>query len=76
MAAAGCADVAVTMPEVPYLCHYRRATEITDRHPYEEIARYCKIHRDKEETVFRTLSYFDGLNFRCAPRPRHFSQSH
>jgi cephalosporin-C deacetylase len=31
--------------------------------PYGEIARYCQTHRDKTETVFRTLSYFDGVNF-------------
>jgi len=24
---------------------------------------YLKVHRDKEEIVFRTLSYFDGVNF-------------
>jgi len=61
-------DVAVTMPDVPFLCHYRRATEITDHMPYREIAHYCKIHRDKEETVFRTLSYFDGVNFAARAR--------
>lgn len=55
--------VAVAMPDVPFLCHYRRATEITDQLPYKEIAHYCKVHRDKEETVFKTLSYFDGVNF-------------
>lgn len=55
--------VAVAMPDVPYLCHYRRATEITDKAPYTEIAHYCKIHRDKIETVFNTLAYFDGVNF-------------
>ena len=51
------------MPEVPFLCHYRRATEITDADPYAEIARWLRTHRDSEETAFRTLSYFDGLNF-------------
>lgn len=56
-------DVAVTMPDVPFLCHYRRATEITDSLPYREIAHYCKVHRDKVDTVFSTLSYFDGMNF-------------
>jgi cephalosporin-C deacetylase len=55
--------VKVVMPDVPFLCHYRRATEITDNMPYREIANYCKVHRDKEETVFETLSYFDGVNF-------------
>jgi cephalosporin-C deacetylase len=55
--------VRVCMPDVPFLCHYRCATEMTDSHPYQEIVRYCKVHRDKIETVFRTLSYFDGVNF-------------
>jgi cephalosporin-C deacetylase len=56
-------DVKVTMPDVPFLCHYRRATEITDKMPYQEIAHYCKTHRDRVATVFQTLSYFDGINF-------------
>ncbi len=56
-------NVKFLMPDVPFLCHYRRATEITDRDPYNEIARYIHTKRDREEDVFRTLSYFDGLNF-------------
>lgn len=56
-------DLALALPDVPFLCHYRRATELIDTDPYNEIARYCKNHRDKIETVFNTLSYFDGMNF-------------
>jgi cephalosporin-C deacetylase len=56
-------DVFAAMPDVPFLCHYRRATELIDTHPYKEIADYCKVHRDKIDTVFNTLAYFDGLNF-------------
>jgi cephalosporin-C deacetylase len=64
IAAAGLVpDVVVTMPDVPFLCHYRRATEIVDGYPYKEIAEYCHVHRDKVDTVFNTLSYFDGVNF-------------
>ncbi len=64
IAAAGLVpDVSAAMPDVPFLCHYRRATEISDAYPYKEIAEYCHIHRDKIETVFNTLSYFDGVNF-------------
>ncbi|HJR79219.1 MAG TPA: acetylxylan esterase [Anaerolineales bacterium] len=64
IAAAGLvADVVAAMPDVPFLCHYRRATEIVDMYPYKEIAEYCHIHRDKMDTVFNTLSYFDGVNF-------------
>ena len=63
LAVAGLEEVAAVMPDVPFLCHYRRATEITNNAPYSEIAHFCKIHRDKVETVFNTLSYFDGMNF-------------
>jgi cephalosporin-C deacetylase len=55
--------VVAAMPDVPFLSHYRRATEIVDTYPYKEIAEYCHVHRDKVETVFDTLSYFDGVNF-------------
>jgi cephalosporin-C deacetylase len=55
--------VTAVLPDVPFLCHYRRATEITDAMPYHEITRFCRVHRDKIETVFHTLSYFDGVNF-------------
>jgi cephalosporin-C deacetylase len=54
--------IKVAMPDVPFLCHYRRATQITTAHPYEEISRYLMVHRDKVEQAFDTLSYFDGVN--------------
>jgi cephalosporin-C deacetylase len=64
LAAAGLMpDVAVAMPDVPFLCHYRRATDIVDSYPYQEITRYLNTHRNHIEQVFRTLSYFDGVNF-------------
>ena len=56
-------EVVAAMPDVPFLCHYRRATEIEDTYPYKEIAEFCHIHRDKVDIVFKTLSYFDGVNF-------------
>lgn len=56
-------DLAVSMPDVPFLCHYRRATEITDDYPYKEISQYLHTHRDHVDQVFKTLSYFDGVNF-------------
>ena len=63
IAAAGLVpDVVAAMPDVPFLCHYRRATEIVDTYPYKEIAEYCHVHRDKVDVVFNTLSYFDGVN--------------
>lgn len=56
-------DLAAALPDVPFLCHYRRATELVDSYPYKEIADYCHTHRDKVDAVFNTLSYFDGVNF-------------
>lgn len=56
-------DVAASLPDVPFLCHCRRAAELVDTAPYNELVRYLKTHRDKAETVWQTLSYFDGVNF-------------
>lgn len=52
-------DVAACIPEVPFLSDMRRATEITAADPYAEVARYLKVHRDRVEAVFHTLSFFD-----------------
>ncbi|WP_026818674.1 acetylxylan esterase [Arthrobacter castelli] len=49
--------------DVPFLAHIRRATEIVDTQPYSELVRYLGMRRGQEERVFRTLSYFDGVNF-------------
>ncbi len=56
------------MPEVPFLCHYRRAADITGEAPYSEIASYLRTHRDSVESAFKTLSYFDGVNFASRTR--------
>ncbi len=56
-------EVKVCMTDVPFLSHFRRAVDITPNDPYLEIARYLQRRRDKVDTVFRTLSYFDGMNF-------------
>ena len=62
------------LPDVPYLCHYRRATQLVDTYPYAEISGYLKTHRDQVEKVFQTLSYFDGVNFAArAAAPALFS---
>ncbi|MCA0459005.1 MAG: acetylxylan esterase [Chloroflexi bacterium] len=55
-------SVKLAMPDVPFLCHYKVAIEKADRDPYQEITRYLHTHRDKVETVFSTLDYFDGIN--------------
>ncbi len=56
-------SVSLCMPDVPFLSCMRRATELIDTHPYAEISSYLKTHRSQLETVFNTLSYFDGVNF-------------
>lgn len=66
--------VFAALPDVPFLCHFKRATEMVDTYPYHEITSYCRIHRDKTEKVFETLSYFDNLNLvRKATCPALFS---
>jgi cephalosporin-C deacetylase len=50
------------MPDVPYLCDFPRSVGLAQRDPYNEIVRYLSVHRDKVDTVFETLRYFDGVN--------------
>jgi cephalosporin-C deacetylase len=75
LAAAGLSSqVKACLPDVPFLCHYRRATQIINNHPYGEISAFLKTHREKVETVFNTLAYFDGVNFAArADSPTLFS---
>jgi len=61
-------DLAAALADVPFLCHYRHATEIVDTFPYNEISLFLKTHRDKIEVVFHTLAYFDGVNFATRAR--------
>lgn len=49
--------------DVPFLTHYRRAVEITDKDPYQEIVRFLATQHGTQDQVFRTLSYFDGVSF-------------
>ena len=67
-------DLWAVMPDVPFLCHFRRAIELTPAAPFTEITRYLSVHRDHTEAVLNTLSYFDGVNFaRRANSPALFS---
>ncbi len=52
--------VRAVMPDVPFLCDFPRAARIAPGDPYGEIVRYLKAHRDRVDSVFRTLSYFDA----------------
>ncbi|MHA7984562.1 acetylxylan esterase [Rathayibacter sp. CAU 1779] len=56
-------DLFAAFPRVPFLCDFRRASVITDSHPYKEIGRYLAVHRDRIEAVHGVLAYFDGVNF-------------
>jgi cephalosporin-C deacetylase len=68
------ASTAAVMVDVPFLCDFPRALEITDAGPYAEIVRYLKVHRDKRKRVLETLSYFDCVNLvRTAGAPALFS---
>jgi len=71
IAAAALSDVPkLAMPDVPFLCHFRRATEIVDSMPYGEITAYCHTQRDHIDQVFRTLAYFDGMNLATRAKAR------
>ncbi|TCC41381.1 acetylxylan esterase [Kribbella speibonae] len=68
------ADLSAAIADVPFLSHYRRASQITDNGPYAEIARWLKGHRFGTETAIGTLSYFDAVNFAArATCPAWFS---
>lgn len=56
-------DLVASMVDVPFLCHLERAIRIGGRDPIIEITRYLSVHRAAEESVLRTLSAFDGVNF-------------
>lgn len=63
LAAGALADgVAAVMADVPFLCHFRRAVEMTEEFPYGEIIKYLSVHRHDVDDVFTTLGYFDGVN--------------
>jgi cephalosporin-C deacetylase len=77
LAVAGLAPdrVAAVLPDVPFLCHYRRAVESTGDGPYPEIAAYLRWHsRHRVTDAFATLAYFDGVHFaQRATAPALFS---
>ncbi|MGW2836349.1 acetylxylan esterase [Streptomyces sp. NPDC001493] len=75
LAAAGLVpDLVAVMPDVPFLCHFPRATTITDKPPFAEVTQFVKLHREHAGTVARTLAYFDGVSLaRRANAPTLFS---
>ncbi|TDP94969.1 acetylxylan esterase [Labedaea rhizosphaerae] len=66
--------VAAVLPDVPFLCDYRRGADVSDRVPYLEIAQFLRKRPELVDDTFRTLSYFDGMNFASrATAPSLFS---
>ncbi|NLS76420.1 MAG: acetylxylan esterase [Chloroflexi bacterium] len=53
---------AAAFSEVPFLCHYRRAVDVSNARPYTEIGDYIRYQPGTDDLVFRTLSYFDAMN--------------
>lgn len=77
IAAAAFGEVAAAMPTAPVLCDVRRVIGMTDADPHAEISRYLSARRGDVETVFRTLSYFDGATLaRRATAPALFGCGH
>jgi len=67
-------DLAAIAADVPFLCDFPRAAEITDALPYREIGKYLAVHRPQRARVFGTLAYFDGVHFAARGRaPALFS---
>ncbi|HET6860886.1 MAG TPA: acetylxylan esterase [Streptomyces sp.] len=67
--------VAAVMPDVPFLCHFRKAAQTAQEGPYLEIVKYLRWHSPhRVRPAFDTLDYFDGVNFaRRATAPALFS---
>lgn len=56
-------DLLAVMPDVPFLCDFRRSVDLTPDAPFTELRQYLAVHRDVVDETFDTLSYFDGVNF-------------
>ena len=52
----------LAMPDIPFLCDFRRAIDLAPIGPYPEISGFLKSHPPLYDEVIRTLSYFDCVN--------------
>lgn len=55
----------IAIAEIPYLCHYRRSVEWAEDFPnitYNEFQNIIRKFPEREEEMFKTLSYFDNIN--------------
>lgn len=66
--------VIAAMPDVPFMCHMRRAIGLTDASPFADVVHYLAVQRDDVDAVWTTLSYFDAASLaRRASVPALFS---
>lgn len=52
----------LAMPDIPFLCDFRRAVEISPNGPYPEIPSFLKAFPELQSQATKTLSYCDNLN--------------
>jgi cephalosporin-C deacetylase len=52
----------LALPDIPFLCDFRRSIQIAPAGPYPEITAFLKAFPHLYEQALRTLSYFDCLN--------------
>lgn len=63
LAAAALSDrLILALPDIPFMCDYRRAIEITPQAPYTEISSFFKHFPAARDQAIKTLSYCDNLN--------------
>ncbi|MBN1343103.1 MAG: acetylxylan esterase [Phycisphaerae bacterium] len=63
LAVAGLSDrPKLAVPEVPYLCHFRRSVDVATAGPYAEISDWLRNRPEMSEQTWQTLSYVDGMN--------------
>lgn len=55
--------VRASVVNVPFLCHFSRAVEVTESAPYSELLAFLRTHRADAERALATLDYFDGVHF-------------
>lgn len=66
--------VSAVMPDVPFMCNFKRSLEMTPSAPFTEIVRYLAVHREDIEKVLHTVSFFDcALMASIASAPAIFS---
>jgi cephalosporin-C deacetylase len=53
---------ALSLPGMPFLCHFERPLQVSKAYPYWEFADYLRHYPDRADRVWETLSYFDNLN--------------